>query len=69
MKSMLTNLTFKALLAQWDKGRMNFSEGGSGFQDFNLTTDFLIIFSRIYFAPPISSLVHTSVVVSTVTIL
>ena len=36
---------------------------------FNLTTDFLIIFSRISFAAPISSPVHTSMVVSTATIL
>ena len=25
MKSMITNLTFKALFAHWDKGRTNFS--------------------------------------------
>ena len=65
MKSMKTNLTFEALFAHWDKGRTNFSGGDSGIQDFDLTTDFLIIFSRISFASP----VHTSVVVSTATIL
>ena len=43
--------------------------GDSGNQDFDLTTDFLIIFSRISFAEPISSPVHTSVVASTATIL
>ena len=44
MKSMITNLTFEALFAHWDKGRTNFSGGDSGIQDFDLTADFLIIF-------------------------
>ena len=31
-ESMITNLTFEALFAQWDKGRTNFSGGDSGIQ-------------------------------------
>ena len=65
IKSMITNLTFKALFAHWDKGRTKFSGEDSGIKDFDLTTDFLIIFSRTSFA----ATVHTSVVVSTTTIL
>ena len=52
-----------------DKGRTNFSGADSVIQDFDWTTDFLTIFSRISFAAPISSPVHLPVVVSTATIL
>ena len=60
---------FCSLVFRLGQGQDKLLWGCSGIQDFDLTTDLLIIFSTIYFAALISSQVHTSVVVSTATIL